>query len=492
MKRNKAILLALLLVGAAILVTGCVAVAQERTPASQQAETTVVQQGEIRAIVSAQGNVTTDARASLVFASSGRIEQVRVAVGDQVTAGEVLAELESTTLRRQVERAQAGLATAQARLAQVSRAPSATERASAEAALAAATAGLEGAQARLNQLLAGPSALDKQAAQLGIDLAKNQLWGAQSQRDAVAGNAHAPNANKDSAEAQVLVAEVGVQQSELALQRVSEPPSSEDVAVLQSQVRQAQAQMAQAQAQVDQLAAIPRSEDVAVVNSQVDEAQLALRQAQDMMDDVLIKAPFAGTIVTVDVHVGEWANPGQPAIGLADTQQLLLEVRLDEVDVAQVAEGQAAILSFEALPGHTVDGVVDSVSPAAIQTQGGVAYLVDVRFAPGDLPVRLGMTSNVDLITEQVAEALLVPNRAIIADREANRYYVLQQDASGVSTTVEVQIGLRDDEHTQIVEGLALGDTLEMPAFDATAAGALSGSTGGLMGRINDAQSGGN
>ena len=489
MNRRTSVITLLLLVGLSIIVTGCVARAQNEPAREQTVETVTVERDRIAEIVSAQGNVTTDQQANLVFATSGRIEQVLVDKGDRVQEGQLLAQLEAANLQRQVERAEAALATAQARLEQIARPSSAPQVAAAQAALSAAQAGAEGAQARLEQLLAGPTALDRRATELGLDLAKNQLWGAQAQRDAMAGNAQVSGANKDSAEAQVLVAEVGVQQAQLAQERVVESARAEDIAVLEAQVRQAESQVAQLKAQLDQIMEHPRQEDVAIVEAQAREAQLAWEHARRTMDDMLLKAPFDGIIMSVSINMGEWANPGAPAIAIADTEQMVLEVRLDELDVAQLDEGQPAVLTFEALPGRRVEGSVTAIAPGATQTQGGIAYLAEVSFAPGDLPVKLGMTTNVDIVTEQVGDALLVPNRAITADRSAGRYYVVRRNRSGEAETVEVEIGLRDEERTQILSGLQEGDVLELPQFDAGVSGAMSGQMG-LMGRINSAQDG--
>ena len=487
MSKKRWIWIALLALAVAVALTGCAASAQIRQNTTPKAETATITRGEIATLVSAQGNVTTDQQANLVFASAGRIAEIRVETGDRVNEGQVLARLEADALERQVESAEAALGTAKARLAQVSRGPSADERASAVAALDAAKAGVEGAQARLAQLTAEPTALDIEATALGIDLAKNELWGAQAQRDAVAGNQHSSGANKDSVEAQVLAAEVGVNQAGLAQRRLYADPRAEDIALLEAQIRQAQAQVAQLQAQVDQLDALPRAEDVAVVEAQVSEAALALAHAEALLDDVLIKAPFDGTVIDVIAHKGEWANPGQPVMAIADAEQMVLEVRLDEIDVAQLAVGQRALLRFDALPGHEMVGEVSLIAPGATQTQGGIAYLVKVRFSPDSLPVKLGMTTNVDIITDSVSDALLAPNRAVVVDREQGRYYLLVRDKADEAEMVEVEIGLRDSKVTQIVSGADEGDVIELPQFDIEA-GAMPG-TSGLMGSINDAAS---
>jgi multidrug efflux pump subunit AcrA (membrane-fusion protein) len=73
------------------------------------------------------------------------------------------------------------------------------------------------------------------------------------------------------------------------------------------------------------------------------------------------------------------------------------------------------------------------------------------------------MTADVDIVADSAEDALLVPNQAIEADREASRYYVTVQKPDGTTERLEVQIGLRDGSRTQILEGLKDGDLVMMP-----------------------------
>jgi HlyD family secretion protein len=190
---------------------------------------------------------------------------------------------------------------------------------------------------------------------------------------------------------------------------------------------------------------------------------VALAQAQSQLKDATLVAPFDGTVLTVQVQAGEWATPGAPAIVLAATESLDLALNVDEVDVAQLAEGQIAYLSFDAIKGERVTGSVTRIAPSSTNVGGAVAYAVQVGFAPGKLPVRLGMTADVDMVVASAKDALLVPNRAIEADREAGRYYVQRQNADGSFERIEVQIGLRTESQTQILDGLVEGDRLVLP-----------------------------
>lgn len=464
--------------GAALYLTGNSTSAVAAQDAAPLAEVVV---GRIEETVSATGSVTTGREARLVPAISGRVIDVTVAEGQQVAKGDALLTLDAGSLEDQVARAEASLATAEARLAQAKLPASDAEIAKAQASLdqakrpaseaevAAAQASVDASQASLNKLLAGVTSYDLESAKLSVDSARNQLWSAQANRDAINGSRGASGAQKDQAEAQVLIAEVAVQQALVAQAKLQGPPRDEDIAAAQAQASQAEAQLAQilerpkveevalAQAQLDQTLERPRAEDVLTSQAQVDEATLSLTQARDSLEDATLVAPFSGTVIDITVNAGEWAMAGNPAVHLVSMDDLELQVMLDEADVAQVVEGQTVYIALDAFTKQNVQGTVESVASAATQTSGGVAYEVVTAFEAGDLPVRLGMTARVDIVTESVGEALLVPNRAIEADREAGRHYVTRKTALGAER-IEVEIGLRDDDHTQVVRGLREGD----------------------------------
>ncbi len=466
--------------------------------------TAAVARGSIEQTVSATGNVAAERRASLSFSSTGRVISVSVVEGQAVQSGDELARLETTALERQVARAQASLQTSQARLRQAERPATAEELASAQALLASAQATydrvkagplpeeLAYAQAAYdstvayhNAVKAGPTAPERAAAEAVLEQAESNVRTAQSAYDAVkdspiigmlpqslelqsATNALIQaRANYDtllsrptpyelaSAKAQML-------QAASALAQLKARPTASELA-------SANAQVAQAQAQIAQLQALPDADTLAVAQAALDEAQLALEQTQAQLDDAILRAPFDGVIVLLNVTAGQYASPGTPAVVVDSAGDLQLDVSIDEVDISELVEGQSAYLAFTALPGRVVTGTVDSIAPASTNIGGAQAYAVQIGFTPGDLPIRLGMTADVQIVVARAADALLVPSRAITADREAGRYYVTRQLPSGLTEQVEVRIGLRDSSSVQILEGVEEGDLLVLPVLPGTA-----------------------
>jgi HlyD family secretion protein len=460
--------------------------------------TTVVTRGSIEEIVSATGNVVADQQASLTFASSGEIAEVPVDKGQEVKAGQVLASLDTTSMEWQIARSQASLDTAQTRLEQAQEPASEEDLASAQAVLdsaianydrvkegtsaedlASAQAALDSAVANYEQVKAGPTKEDLAAAQASLDTAKASVQQAQAAYDRVKNE---PDIQMRQESLNLQNATISLEQAQANYDALANHPTDSELASAEAQVVQAQASLAsllekptdselasaqsqvtQAEASLKSLLGRPNAEDVAIQEAQVEEAAIALAQAQSQLDDALITAPFDGTILTVNVSEGEWASPGAPAIVLAATEPLVLDVNVDEVDVAQIMEGQTAFLSFDALKDEGVAGTVTYIAPASTDVGGAVAYGVNISFSPGELPVRLGMTADVDIEVASADDALLIPNRAIEADRAAGRYYVTRQKPDGTTEHLEVLIGLRDESSTQILDGLEEGDALVLP-----------------------------
>ncbi|MGD2205856.1 MAG: efflux RND transporter periplasmic adaptor subunit [Anaerolineae bacterium] len=509
------IILILAGVGALFLLRGTESAADE--PA---ASTAVVTRGGIEELVSASGNVVAERQATLAFASSGEIVDVLVEEGQQIEAGQVLARLDTTSLEWQIAIAQANLDTAQARLKQAQEPPNAEELASAQAALdsaranyedvkdgpsaeelASAQVALDSTRANYEDIKDGPSAEELASAQAALDSARAALEQAQASYDLV----------KDRPDVQMLPEALSLENATIEMERAQadydglvDHPTDSEVASAEAQVASAEAtladlqerptesEMASAEAQVASAEATladlqerPKAEDVAVYQAQVQEAAVSLAQAEDQLDDALIVAPFGGAILEVQVDEGEWATPGAPAFVLAAIEPLVLDVDVDEVDIAQLVEGQTAYLSFDALKDREAVGIVSYIAPSSTNVGGAVAYRVEVSFAPRELLVRLGMTADVDIVVGSADDALLVPNRAIEADRQAGRYYVTRRKADGSTERLEVRIGLRDEAHAQVLEGVEEGDRLvlpEVPTQTQSEQGFGPGSGGGPFG----------
>ncbi len=100
----------------------------------------------------------------------------------------------------------------------------------------------------------------------------------------------------------------------------------------------------------------------------------------------------------MDVRAGELVQSSQPLIVLGDLDTLRVETTdLDEIDVVQVAVGQEAAITFDALPDRVITGSVTRISPMAEPGSGGVHYTVVLELEEVDPVLRWGMTAFVDI-----------------------------------------------------------------------------------------------
>jgi len=230
-----------------------------------------------------------------------------------------------------------------------------------------------------------------------------------------------------------------------------------------AQIAAAEASLAQAKASLDALQNGPSDGQRAMSEIGVEQTRISLQKAEDDLVDATLYAPFAGVITAVYVNEGETASG--ILMELVDNNSLEVVLAVDEVDIGDIAIGQPASITLESWPDDEISSEVASISPRNVQGNTSVvSYEVFLGLGETDLPVLVGMTANADLLTNNVEDVLLVPNEAITVDRSKGTYSVnlVTVDADGNPTTesVEITIGLRDSNNTQITSGLNEGDEL--------------------------------
>jgi HlyD family secretion protein len=199
-----------------------------------------------------------------------------------------------------------------------------------------------------------------------------------------------------------------------------------------------------------------------------------------------------GTVTVLDVKVGERTSAGQAAVVLSDLATFVVEVNLDEVDVAKVSVGQEAVVTLDAFPDEELTGEVTDIAPVASVQSGVVLYPVTVRLSPADpsatdlgaasgqgVPARVGMTANVEIVIASKADALIVPLRAIQSD--GGKSYVWRQSSDGFEK-VEVTLGVMSEIEVEITGGLSDGDVVSVVASPAQGGGQPGWGPGGMFG----------
>ncbi len=404
------------------------------------AQTATVQRGALTATVSAAGNVSSPEAVSLAFQASGIVSQVNINVGDKVTQGQTLMQLDVTDLNLALKNAQANLANAQANLNQT--------QADLQYAVRAAQAGFDSAQANVvaaqakdsqnaNQILVAKAALDKAQAALQV---------AQAAYDKIGGSSN-PNIGMTT-QSQNLASATSDYRSALANYNITVNTTND------AALQQAQAQMDSAQIALDQ-AKTNLDTKLASAQAQRTSAQIAVDQAQRNLDKTKLVAPFDGIVSAVNYGVGDSATG--MAASLVNLSNLQVKVVIAEVDLPKLKVGDAAQITLDALPGKTYTASVAAISPAGSVTQGVVNYPVILTVTNADQGLKPGMTANVSVVVEQRSDVLVVPVRAVHTQGNQKTVTV---EVNGQLRQQAVSTGLSNDQTIEITKGLQSGDVV--------------------------------
>ena len=194
-----------------------------------------------------------------------------------------------------------------------------------------------------------------------------------------------------------------------------------------------------------------RSRDEALSALELGRASVALSKAR--LDKMVIRAPFAGIAGLRQVTLGDYVNAGQDLVNLESLDPMKIDFRVPEIYLAQVKNGQPIDVVIEALSGLRVRGKVYAIDPMV--DQSGRSIVIRALLPNDQKRLRPGVFGRVDMILDQQADALMVPETALFPVGDKQFVYVV---ADGKAVRREVAAGLRHDGKVQIRRGLAAGD----------------------------------
>ncbi|OHA90787.1 MAG: hypothetical protein A2665_00730 [Candidatus Zambryskibacteria bacterium RIFCSPHIGHO2_01_FULL_46_30] len=221
----------------------------------------------------------------------------------------------------------------------------------------------------------------------------------------------------------------------------------------------------------------------------------ALLNAKENLRDYYAVAPFDGVIAAVKVKTGETVS-ANTILGTIITKQKTAEISLNEIDAARAQIGQKASLTFDAIPDLTLTGQVREIDAIGTASQGVVTYNAKIIFDTQDDRVRPGMSVSAEIVAETKTDVLTVPNAAL-KSQNGSFAEVVDNISPQVSLTAnvsaaflpnlprrqEVEIGISNDEVTEIKSGLKEGDIVVVRTLQGDQGAQTKPSRPGLFGR---------
>ena len=473
-------------------------------------ETAQVVLGTVTQGISVTCKVIPTDEARLGFEGTGRVSQVPVDTGDQVFLGQTLVALDAGDAYAKLLQAEAELETEQAELAALKKGARPEELAVSEVKVANATVSLDDAKQTLinavtdgytksddavrnkvDQFMLNPRSQNPRLnvnadPQLAIDIEANRKnlegilveWqvsvaGLSSgatlsasvdigqknlslvlaflEKVSLVVNALTPSSSLSSAT-------ISDYKSDVLTARSNINTAITTLATAKEKLRSAESSLLLAEKNLILDRAGATTEDVLAQQAKVKSAEANVINYQNQLEKTVIRAPFSGIVTIQNGRIGQIATPGAVVVAVSGSE-LIIEAFVPEVDIAQVAVGNTALVTLDAYGSNTVfDATIFSIDPAETITDGISTYKIKLRFQKPDGRIRSGMTANIDATTVRKEQVLSIPIRAVTTDMGKKLVTVV---ADSKTTIREVSLGIRGAQGTvEVLGGLSLGETV--------------------------------
>jgi HlyD family secretion protein len=412
-------------------------------------QTATARTGNLILQASGSGYLVASSESNISFEIDGKLAELDVALGDKVEKGQLLAKLDDETLQYKLQEAQLALleltspeAVANARLAVTS----------AETDVINAQYALNNQQYWQNNALIQEKYAAMVLAQANLDRAQNAY-------DSANVGEYINNTNEAVLYQNLYNAQQAYDNAKYYYSLYSQKPSQRQYDEAQANLDLAKAQLTNAQ---NYLAALTGGEVPADATGSkmaaLRQTQLAVKTAQKNLDSSAIYAPMAGTVMSLNVTMGETVSQNMTIMTIDDLSKATIQFYLDASDWTNAKVGYDVSVSFDAISGQTFSGKVTEIKPGLVSTQGssmveGTAVL-DKSVDEIGLPV--GVEAGIDVISGQALNAVLVPVEALHKLSDNSYTVFVMENGKPVLRTAEV--GLQDDTYAEIKSGVQAGE----------------------------------
>lgn len=242
---------------------------------------------------------------------------------------------------------------------------------------------------------------------------------------------------------------------------------------------QLQVQYAQAARQLKLGAVVGYAQDsVQIAEATTRKMAIVNASNQQQLSFERITAPFSGTIQTIatqpndpltPLRAGDPVTQGQALFTIAEGSTYIVRAQVDEQDIMNVRVGQPVIVSGQDFPDKHIAGHVAQIAPVATKSTDTSStakqVLTTIRLDSSPPFLKDGMTVDVDILTTDIHNALVVPSDAIVTEKGKSYVYIVQH---GVAHRKPVTTGKSNDSQTIVRSGIAPGDVVvaqKLPAL---------------------------
>ena len=213
--------------------------------------------------------------------------------------------------------------------------------------------------------------------------------------------------------------------------------------------------------------AVSRAE-VGRAKAQVAQAQAMLDRAEEDLRNSTILSPMDGIVLSRDVEVGDAVSSililGSQAtkiLTLGDVSDVYVRGKVDEADIGKVYLNQPARIVVESFKDKKFSGKVTKISPLGVEKDNVTTFEVRVSIHNPGGELKANMTANAEIILEEKKNVLLVPEAAVVYDKQRSTFLEIPDPGTEKGRRqVAVKLGISNGVRTELVSGLSPGKTV--------------------------------
>ncbi len=476
-------------------------------------ETITAERGNVMQEVSVTGKTKPAKTVDLAFETAGKVRRVNAEVGDKIFANQILVELDSSELYAQLNEAEANLESQKVELDELNKGTRPEEIAVNETKLTSANISLNNAKRNLIDKIqdaytksedsirnkvdqyfnnprgasptvnftVGDSAL-KIAVENGrvsielmlvswkdsldklvissdlnsyLDSAKNNLDQIKSflEKNALALNALSASAN-------ISQTTIDTYRSAVSTARTNVNTALTNLQAAEEKLRDAESAVILAEKELALEKAGSTAEQIAAQEALVKKAEAGADLIRVKISKNILRSPMDGIITKQEAKAGEIISANSIVASVISLGGFELETNVPEADIFKVKIGDLARVTLDAFGNDLVlEAKVTKIDPAEIVIEGVATYKTTLQFIKENSGIKSGMTANIDILTAQKENVIVVPQRAVVAKDGDKFIKVLKDD--GTIEEIKVETGLRGSNgNIEIIEGIKEGDKI--------------------------------
>lgn len=436
--------------------------AKQNEAVELEPDTAKVERGDLtNTLDDISGTVRSNQSVYLYWQTSGTVSEVNVEVGDKVKKGDVLAELDRSTIDSSIIDAEVTKEKAEESLERLYTSTLTLEQARTK--MVQAKKSVEDAQKALNAL----GIVREDEIELGVKYEDYQR-AVQSYNEAKdyfdsVKMLDLDNVDRIRAQSALESAKSRMDSAKAEYNWYNGETEEIDVQKADAALKLAKAQLDDAVRAYNRIKDGPTDNQVRSIQAQIDAAAATVNTAK-------IIAPIDGTVAQVDVKpfdvITYESNSAQRnilAVRIDDLTSHYIDISVTELEVNNISIGQDVTITFDAIPLREYTGTIVNISNAGTVNNLQVNYSLTVKMDEADDSIKSGMMADVAIVTEQARNVLYVPQQALTFAEDGLTRIVQKRMADGSYIDIPVEVGLRSGSNVQVTsDQLKEGDEVKL------------------------------